>query len=555
MSNSLMNTAMSGLSAAQYALSTVSNNITNFQVAGYNRQNAIFAQNGGTLSPAGFIGNGVTVTGVNREYNSFITNQLRSSQTQSSGLTTYYQQISQIDNLLSNSSNNLSVTMQDFFSNLQNLVSNAGDDAARKTVLGKAEGLVNQFQNADKYLRDMDTGVNQKITESVTKINNYSEQIAKLNDQITRLRGSSGSEPNALLDQRDQLVTELNQIVGVTVTQQDGDAYNVAFANGLPLVQGSASHKIEAIASGSDATRLAIGYKYGSGDVMEVDESRLATGSLGGTLKFRSEALDSARNQLGQLALAMADSFNTQHKAGFDINGDPGEDFFSFAQPNVLKNSNNQGDASLTVKYTDTSKVKASDYSVEFDGTDWQVTRLSDNTKVPANPVKDVNGDTTGLSFDGLDVSIDNGTTGGAQSKDKFLVKTVSNVAANLQVAVTDSSKIAAAGTADGGASDNVNAKALLDLQTKKLVEGKATLSGAYAGLVSNVGNQTNTAKTNSAAQANIVTQLTAEQQSISGVNLDEEYGDLQRFQQYYLANAQVIQTASTLFNALLDLR
>ncbi|CNJ31966.1 flagellar hook-associated protein FlgK [Yersinia mollaretii] len=555
MSNSLMNTAMSGLSAAQYALSTVSNNITNFQVAGYNRQNAIFAQNGGTLSPAGFIGNGVTVTGVNREYNSFITNQLRSSQTQSSGLTTYYQQISQIDNLLSNSSNNLSVTMQDFFSNLQNLVSNAGDDAARKTVLGKAEGLVNQFQNADKYLRDMDTGVNQKITESVTKINNYSEQIAKLNDQITRLRGSSGSEPNALLDQRDQLVTELNQIVGVTVTQQDGDAYNVAFANGLPLVQGSTSHKIEAIASGSDATRLAIGYKYGSGDVMEVDESRLATGSLGGTLKFRSEALDSARNQLGQLALAMADSFNTQHKAGFDINGDPGDDFFSFAQPNVLKNSNNQGDASLTVKYTDTSKVKASDYSVEFDGTDWQVTRLSDNTKVPANPVTDVNGDTTGLSFDGLDVSIDNGTTGGAQSKDKFLVKTVSNVAANLQVAVTDSSKIAAAGTADGGASDNVNAKALLDLQTKKLVEGKATLSGAYAGLVSNVGNQTNTAKTNSAAQANIVTQLTAEQQSISGVNLDEEYGDLQRFQQYYLANAQVIQTASTLFNALLDLR
>lgn len=554
MSNSLMNTAMSGLSAAQYALSTVSNNITNFQVAGYNRQNAIFAQNGGTLSAAGFVGNGVTVTGVNREYNAFITNQLRSSQTQSSGLTTYYQQISQIDNLLSNSSNNLSVTMQDFFSNLQNLVSNAGDDAARKTVLGKAEGLVNQFQNADKYLRDMDTGVNQKITESVTKINNYAEQIAKLNDQITRLRGSSGSEPNALLDQRDQLVTELNQIVGVTVTQQDGDAYNVSFANGLPLVQGQTSHKIEAIPSSSDATRLTIGYKYGSGELMEVDESRLATGSLGGTLKFRSEALDSARNQLGQLALAMADSFNTQHKAGFDINGDPGENFFSFAQPNVLKNTKNQGDANLTVAYTDISKVKASDYSVEFDGTNWQVTRLSDNTKVPANPVVDGSGNTTGLSFDGLNVSIDNGVSG-PQAKDKFLVKTVSNVAANLQVDITDSSKIAAAGTADGGESDNVNAKALLNLQTLKLVDGKATLSGAYAGLVSNVGNQTNTAKTNSAAQANIVTQLTAEQQSISGVNLDEEYGDLQRFQQYYLANAQVIQTASTLFNALLDLR
>ncbi|CNE15546.1 flagellar hook-associated protein FlgK [Yersinia kristensenii] len=553
MSNSLMNTAMSGLSAAQYALSTVSNNISNFQVAGYNRQNTVFAQNGGTLSPAGFIGNGVAVTGVNREYNAFITNQLRASQTQSSGLTTYYQQISQIDNLLSNTSNNISTTMQDFFNNLQNLVSNAGDDAARKTVLGKAEGLVNQFQNADKYLRDMDNGVNQKISDSAVQINNYAEQIAKLNDQITRLRGSSGSEPNALLDQRDQLVTELNQIVAVTVTQQDGDAYNVSFAGGLSLVQGPNAYKVEAIPSSADATRLTLGYKHGTSDTIEIDESRLTSGSLGGTLKFRSEALDSARNQLGQLALVMADSFNIQHKAGFDANGDEGKDFFSFAKPSVLKNAKNQGDSSLTVSYTDTSKVKASDYTVEFDGKDWQVTRVSDNTKVPTTTGADKDGKPT-LNFDGIAVSVTNGTPG-PTAKDKFTIKTVSNVAANLQVAITDSSMIAAGGTKDGGASDNVNAQALLDLQTKKLVDGKATLSGAYAGLVSNVGNQTATAKTNSTAQANIVKQLSAEQQSISGVNLDEEYGDLQRFQQYYLANAQVIQTASTLFNALLSLR
>lgn len=552
MSNSLMNTAMSGLNAAQYALSTVSNNITNFQVAGYNRQNTVFAQNGGTITSAGFIGNGVTVTGVNREYNAFITNQLRASQTQSSGLATYYQQISQIDNLLSNASNNLSTTMQDFFSNLQNLVSNADDDAARKTVLGKAEGLVNQFQNADKYLRDMDDGVNQKITDSATQINNYAEQIAKLNDQITRQRGSSGSEPNALLDQRDQLVTELNQIMAVTVTQQDGDAYNVSFAGGLSLVQGPNAYKVEAIPSSADATRLTLGYKRGNGEATEVDESRITTGSLGGTLKFRSEALDSARNQLGQLALVMADSFNTQHNAGFDINGDEGEDFFSFADPTVLKNAKNQGNASITVEYKDTSKVKASDYTVEFDGTDWQVTRLSDNTKVQTTPGVNADGDPT-LEFEGVAIKIDNGTPG-PQAKDKFTIKTVSNVAANLQVAITDSSKIAAAGSADGGISDNTNAQALLDLQSKKLVEGKTTLSGAYAGLVSNVGNQTATAKTNSTAQANIVTQLTTEQQSISGVNLDEEYGDLQRFQQYYLANAQVLQAASTLFNTLLSI-
>lgn len=77
MSNSLINTTMSGLNAAQVAISTISNNIPNYNIAGYNRQTAILAQNGSTQITNGFVGNGVTFTSVNREYNQFITNQLR----------------------------------------------------------------------------------------------------------------------------------------------------------------------------------------------------------------------------------------------------------------------------------------------------------------------------------------------------------------------------------------------------------------------------------------------------------------------------------------------
>jgi flagellar hook-associated protein 1 FlgK len=69
------------------------------------------------------------------------------------------------------------------------------------------------------------------------------------------------------------------------------------------------------------------------------------------------------------------------------------------------------------------------------------------------------------------------------------------------------------------------------------------------------VGNKTSTLETSSTTQGNVVTQLTKQQQSISGVNLDEEYGNLQLYQQYYLANAQVMQTASTLFDALINIR
>ncbi|AML58018.1 Flagellar hook-associated protein 1 [Serratia rubidaea] len=549
MSNSLINTAMSGLNAAQVALSTVSNNISNYNVAGYNRQTAILAQNGGMGTMAGFIGNGVTVTSVNREYNQFITNQLRGAQSQAGAHNAYYEKISQIDNLLADKTNNVSTNMQDFFKSLQNVVNNAGDDASRNTVLGKANGLVNQIGNADKYLRDLDAGVNQQLSESAVQINNYSQQIAKLNDEITRLRGSSGSEPNALLDQRDQLVTELNQIVNVQVTQQDGDAYTVSFANGLTLVQGSNTYQVEAVPSSDDPARLTLGYNRGNG-ASEIPTGQITGGSVSGVLKFRSEALDGARNQLGQLVLAMADSFNQQHRAGFDINGEPGGDFFSFSGGRVVENSRNGGNAELSVSYTDTGKVQASDYRVEFDGSNWQVTRLSDNVKVNATAGTDADGKPT-LEFEGLRIGID----GTANKNDSFTVKPVSDVAGNLKVAISDAGKLAAAGSEDGGSGDNDNVKKLSDLQTQKLVDGKATLSGAYASLVSNVGNQTATAKTNSVAQGNIVKQLTEQQQSVSGVNLDEEYGELLRFQQYYMANAQVIQTASSMFDALLSIR
>jgi len=548
MSNSLINTAMSGLNAAQVALSTVSNNISNYNVVGYNRQTAILAQNGGLSTMNGFIGNGVTVTSVNREYNQFITNQLRSAQSNAEAQGTYYDKISQIDNLLASKTNTLSTNMQDFFTNLQNIVSHPVDDPSRQTVLGKANGLVNQFNNTDKYLRDMDSGVNQQISDSAQQINSYSQQIANLNDEITRLRGSGG-EPNALLDQRDQLVTDLNKVVGVQVTQQDGDAYTVSFANGLTLVQGSTTYQVAAVPSSSDSARMTLGYDRGHG-ATEVPESQINSGNLSGVLKFRSETLDGARNQLGQIALALADSFNQQHREGFDLNDDAGTDFFSFGGGRVVDNTRNTGDASLSVSYTDTSKVKANDYRVEFDGSNWQVSRLPDNVKVNATAGTDADGKPT-LSFDGLQVGID----GNAKAKDSFTVKPVSDVAGTLKVAITDTSKIAASNKEGSGRGNNENITKLIDLQTQKLVDGKATFSGAYAGLVSSIGNQTASAKVATTSQANIVTQLARQQQSISGVNLDEEYGELLRFQQYYMANAKVVETASSLFDTLLSIR
>lgn len=558
--SSLINSAMSGLSAAQSALNTTSNNISSYNVAGYTRQTTVLAAANSTLGAGGWVGNGVNVTGVQREYNAFITNQLRAAQNQSSSLTARYEQVSKIDSMISSTTNNLSTTLQDFFSSLQTLVSNAEDPAARQTVLGKADGVVNQFKVVDQYLRDQDKQVNLSISSTVDLVNNYSSQIASLNDKISRLTGvGAGASPNDLLDQRDQLVSELNKLVGVEVNVQDGSTYNITMANGYTLVAGSKANQLAAVPSSSDPNRTTVAYVDNVAGNVEIPEKLLTGGSLGGLLTFRSQDLDQTRNSLNQMALAFGDAFNTVHKQGVDADGNKGVDFFSLGEPSALSNSKNTGDADLKVTIDKSSAVQATDYKVTKTDSGWEVTRLSDNTSVKLDSGSDLANGV--LKFDGLTVTaqVKTGGTDPAQSGDSFIVKPVSDTIVNMKVAISSESQIAM-GLADTtgasvGESDNRNGQALLDLQTSKVVGGSKSFNDAYAALVSNIGTQTATLKSSSTTQANVVTQLNKQQQSISGVNLDEEYGNLQLFQQYYLANAQVLQTASTLFDALINIR
>ncbi|AOM39506.1 flagellar hook-associated protein FlgK [Xenorhabdus hominickii] len=546
MSNGLMNTAMSGINAAQVAMGVAGNNIANSKNADYNRQTTVMTQNNGTMSPVGFMGNGVVVSTINREYSEFVNQQYNAAQTKYAAQKTYNQQISKINDLLADKDTSLSSTIEDFFKNLGTVVSNAEDSAARTTVLGKAEGLVSRFKEADEFLRQVDSSINSQIEQNVQEINQYSKEIANLNNEITRMRGTGTGEPLALLDKRDEAINRLNQLVEVNVIQQDGGVYNVSFGGGMTLVSGNKSYQLEAISSSTDSGRITLGYNNGTVGTREIDERFITKGALGGALSVRKEVVDSTRSDLNQLALVMADQFNQVQHGGFDLKGNKGEDFFKFDQPKIISNSNNKGTAEITVRYANTTEVKASDYTLKFEGGAWKVQRVSDKAIVS---VKEEDG---ALLFDGLKVNID---ASKSKDHDTYTLKTVSNVVATLEVNLKDSSQLATASDKSAGPSDNRNAKKFLELQDKRLVDGKSSFAGAYASLVSTVGSDANRAKVDAEAQGHIVDKLSATRQSISGVNMDEEYGELQRLQQYYLANARVIQTASTLFDAILGIR
>lgn len=545
MANSLINTGISGLNAAQNMLNVISNNISNAHTTGYNRQQIILSQANSTHSGKGFTGNGVKVNAVNRAYNQFIVDQLRQAQSHAGSVNAYYGELSKIDNLFSNKESSLSSQINDLFSNLNKLSSNAADPAGRQTVMSSLESLVSQFNKTEINLKNQINNVNNELAKNVDKINSYTQQIAELNQKIARLQNiSGGHEPNDLLDQRDQLVSELNEIIGVNVTEQNGQ-YNLSLMNGLNLVQGSNVNLLSVQPSSADPNLFSIIYTHNSGAIQELTSQNINSGSLHGLLTFRDGPLNESRNQLGLIALNLADRFNEVNCSGVDIQGNPGERLFDFAKPTTIANNKNQGQATIDAVYNKVTDVKASDYEITFIGGEWVVTRLSDNQQITTE-TKDGQ-----LIFDGLTISI-NGTP---VEGDSFILKPVAEIASSLKMATKDPNKIAG-GIADNenSAGDNRNIAKLLDIQNEKLVNNNMTLSNAYASLVSYIGSETQSAKISASASNNIVNQINEQNQSISGVNIEEEYISMQVYMQYYQANAKIIDAATTIFDTILGL-
>ncbi|TQK07512.1 flagellar hook-associated protein FlgK [Herbaspirillum sp. SJZ107] len=436
---SLLSIGKSGLFAAQAALATAGHNITNANVAGYSRQVVVQETSIAMGGNNGYIGTGTQIAQVKRYSDEFLNAQVRTAQASSSGLQSYEAQVTQIDNLLADSTSGLTPSLQDFFASVQNLTGDLGGVPSRGSLLTSADTLASTFRAMNNRLEQIRNGVNTEVTSSVAEINTYASQIADLNDQIGKLAaGDNLNLPNDLLDKRDQLIMDLNKQVKATVMPGDNNSLTVSIGSGQPLVVGSESFQLAATSSPTDQTRITVGYVTGS-KVTPLADSALTGGALGGVLEFRTKSLDSAQNALGRVAIALAKTFNDQHHLGVDANGNPGGDVFAVAPAEVTKNVHNNitSTTAITATVSDATKLTTSDYKIDFDGSNYNVIRLSDNQKTVINPYPQ----TAPQTIDGLDFAI----TGKADAGDNFMVRPTINGAANFKLLLTDQSQIAAA--------------------------------------------------------------------------------------------------------------
>ncbi|KQZ98212.1 flagellar hook-associated protein FlgK [Achromobacter sp. Root565] len=554
----LYKTALGGLNAAQAGLATTGHNINNATTVGYNRQRVMTSTAGAQATANGYIGRGVQVDTVVRSYDSFLYKQLVGATGSGAQLQAQLDQVSQINNLFSDRTVGIAPGLTNFFTSMNTVASKPADPAARADLLGQANSLTTQIRSAYQEMQKQREGLNSQISTTVEQVNSYLTRIDDLNQQISVAAGKAGgSPPNDLLDQRDQAVMELNQLIGIT-TYEQGDKISISLTKGgQSLLSGNTIYPLQAVPSSADAGRTVIAYTLPAGTgktiAVEMKDTEISGGKLGGLLQFRASSLDVMQNQLGQMAVGLALSFNDQHKQGLDQGGNPGTDFFGIGSPQGVPNTQNKSNAQISGEFTNLANINAKDYEISFDGTNYQVVRMPEGSQVYNGPATGTPPTAT-LNLEsemGLTLTIN----APPQAGDKWSLSPTRDAARDINVLITDPDKVAAA-DADGGDANGKNALKLAQLQTSKVLgHGTMSINDMFAQVVNTVGVQTQQIKTAATAQVNLVKQTTAAQQAVSGVNLNEEYVSLSLYQEQYQASARIIDVASTIFDTLLGLR
>lgn len=678
---SLISIGMSGLGAAQSGLHTTGNNIANADVAGYSRQQNVQTTTGSIRYGQVFIGTGTTLADVRRVYNAFLDNQLRTSTSLNSDAASYLNQITSVDNLLSDANTGITGALKSFFTSLQGLSAKPNDDASRQLLLTNAEALASRFNTINAQFKEQNSNINGNLKSMTEQVNNLANTVAQLNDQIAKVTAVNG-QPNDLMDQRDETIRQLSELVGIQTSQRNGNI-DITLANGQSLVLGTSVNTLSTVTSTTDPSQVSIKLSYNNTSV-DVTNS-LSGGEIGGLLRYRTETLVPAMNEIGRLALVMAEKMNSQLAQGIDKNGEFGAALFNdinsaaaMAGRSIAMSGNSAGSGNLDVVIKDTGLLSTSDYQVTFtSATSYTVRKLPDNTSMGTF---DLNADPQPV-IDGFSLNLNGGAV---KAGDSFKIIPTRNAASNIDVVMTDPKRLAMAapltatstgsnlgtgvisqptltsvldiadpaqrlelqnaiknstpvrlvfgdesvtpqtyqvvnskGDSIGGgtflpgqsntlqvnvpmvdangaaivdgngvqktfsfqmevsgapkkndsytvsltssaSSDNRNGLSLLELQNKQTVDVGSTTKGvsltdAYGKLVESVGAKTKQAQMDSSATTAILTQAKASRDSLSGVQLDEEAGNLVKYQQYYTASSQIIKAAQEIFNTLIS--
>jgi len=490
-----------GLTSSQNGLSVTTNNISNVNTTGYSRQTV----NQIAIGPAAvynnsYIGSGSEVTSVTRT-SSFRLNQKYWQE--NSSLSEYDEKsscLTEIEDVLGTSSTttDFSTTMDSFYSALSSLSTDPSSSSARAVVQEDGQAVCSYLNDASSRLSQLRDSVNTDVKTNVDQINSYASQIADLNQQIT-VAASANASTNDLEDSRDLLIDKLSSLADVSVTattintQADGSttsSYSVSIG-GATLVSGNTARQLECytITGSSDNNNGMYGIRWtDTGDAFDPG----TTGSLKADLDLRdgsgtageSKGIPYYTSQLDEFAQTFAEAFNE------GIYKD-GSSYYSGIA------SGYGSDGSTGIRFFSYDSLSSSDLMAS--------------------------GTTTAAVYANI---------------------TAANISLSSDV-VDDTAKIATASSANETSNNDV-VNDLISICKDSRMFDSGSPEDFYNSIISTLGAETAYATRQDNIQSAMVSYVSDQRSSVSGVSTNEETANLTKYQQAYAASASAITTWKT---------
>jgi len=454
MSFNLLNIANSGIRANSELLQTTSKNIANVNTEGYVRERTEF-----TTMIDNQVGRGQTY----RLLNEFAQKQLNRDTSNKSFFDQFVSEASRVDQIFSEKSNSLSTSINSMFNNVQEALNQPSSTVARSLVMSDAQNLIDQMDRLAGIVSEQKAVVNEQLEIFSEEANTLIESISSLNQEIAGVHGTKNeADASSAYNERDKAIRDLSKLIDIETLDGPNGEKQVFMGTGEAVVMQNGSFNLFSISGDPDANfkELRLDVNGGKAVSLDIDPTKLK-GKIGGLLAFRDDILVPAQNQIGQMGIALADSFNQQNRLGMDANGELGGDIFDIPTVSAFVYQANTGTANMsaTVEAGKGSELPASDFVITYTGNPNEVSIQPIDNKgeplgaaslaiIPPSGIIDSAAITSGEAF-GLELNI----TGAGNAGDQFQVKLNSGAAGNISLTTGRGEDIALASpirTADG---------------------------------------------------------------------------------------------------------
>ncbi|QWE27176.1 flagellar basal body rod C-terminal domain-containing protein [Polynucleobacter sp. AP-Ainpum-60-G11] len=307
---SLTDSAMAGLNIAQAGILTTSQNVAGTSVEGYSRRNANVIMD--SLAPNSLMLNGSSfaVEGFTRHYSSLIGSQLLIQQSKSSYSDTLVQYTNSVDSLVADKSTGLNTAISNFFNAMGAYAADPTNKAMAGAITGTAKEVAQRMTGMSTLVNQIQSDARTALTDTVAQVNTILPALAGINQKIVDGNSPGVSAPSAdLLDERDRLLSQLQQLVGgQSLINSDGTATQLVA--GMPLVERAIANKVTINA---DQEHVALTFNLQNGPTKGVltTVQTLDGGQAGALLELSNNFVPTVQKRLDTIAMGLVKVANS----------------------------------------------------------------------------------------------------------------------------------------------------------------------------------------------------------------------------------------------------